>query len=110
ALQDLSAKKPSDAILRFQLGQAQLASGDFNSAYAQFAEAVKLRPGFVEARYKLAEVSLRQHRPTQALQQASEILALRHNDMHGGLLHAAAMLAAGNRDGASNELNALVRR
>ena len=108
--QDLSAKNASDATLHFQLGRAQLASGDFNSASAQFAEVVKLRPGFVEARYELAQISLRQHRPTQALEQASAILALRPADMRAGVLHAAAQLAAGNRDGATKESNALVRR
>lgn len=107
--QDLSAQNPSDAILHYQLGRAELLKKDLNSAHSQFAEAVRLRGGFIEARYRLAEISLTQHHASQALQQASDILAYRPNDFQARLLHAGAVMSLGNQDGARSELDALIR-
>jgi tetratricopeptide (TPR) repeat protein len=106
---NLSAQNPSDAILHYQLGRAELLKRDLNSARSQFAEAVRLRSGFIDARYRLAEISLTQHHASQALQQASDILSLRPNDLRGRILHAAALMSLGNRDGARSELDALIR-
>jgi tetratricopeptide (TPR) repeat protein len=107
--QNLSAQNPSDAILHYQLGRAELLKRDLNSARSQFAEAIRLRSGFIEARYRLAEISLAQHHPSQALQQASDILAYRPNDFQAQLLHAGAAMSLGNQAGARSELDALIR-
>ena len=57
-----------------QLGRAYRLKGDLEGARNQFLEALHQRHDLVAARYELAEISLLQHRPQEAVQQASEIL------------------------------------
>jgi len=107
--QTLSEAHPEDASLRFQIGQANLLKGDLETARKQFQEAVNRRKDFVQARYQLATISLYQHKASEALEQASQIVSLRPNDTRGRMLHAVAQVAMGNRTQARAELTGLIR-
>jgi tetratricopeptide (TPR) repeat protein len=107
--QILASQKPRDAMLLLQLGQAYRLKGDLNAARDQFLESIKKQKDLTAARYELAEVSLIQQRPADALQQANQILALRPNDRRARLLRTAAWIATGERSMARGELARLIK-
>ncbi|MBZ5595902.1 MAG: tetratricopeptide repeat protein [Acidobacteriia bacterium] len=105
----LSALHPEDPLLWFQMGRASRLKGDQETARKQFQEAVARRKDFVEARFQLAAINLSQHRNSEAMQQASEILSLRPNDPRARMLHAVALFSSGNKASARTELTQLSR-
>jgi len=104
----LSALHPEDASLWFQMGRANLLKGDQETARKQFQEAIARRKEFVEARFQLAAINLSQHRASEAVQQASEILSLRPNDPRARMLHAVALFSSGDKVSARTELTRLI--
>jgi len=107
--QALSSQNPSDATLRLQLGRAFRLKGDFESARAQYLEATRTGNETVRARYELAEVGLIQHRPQEAVQQASAILKIQPNDRRARLLYAAGLIGTGDGDAARATLTRLIK-
>ena len=91
--QALSAKQPNDPVLRFRVGRAYQAKGDLDAALLQFQEAVKRRKDFLAARYEIIDIDLNQGRPSEALQEANDILANRPNDPRARLLRARCLAA-----------------
>lgn len=108
-LQVLSSQNPGDAALRLQLGQAYRLKGDLNAARDQFVESIKMQRDLLAARYELAEVSLVQERPADALQQANKILELRPNDRRARLLRTASLIASGAGPAARGEITELIK-
>jgi tetratricopeptide (TPR) repeat protein len=108
-LRILVAQKPADAGLLLQLGQAYRLKGDLNAARDQFAESIKKQRDLTAARYQLAEVSLIQQRPADALEQANQILTLRPNDRRARLLRTAGWIATGDGTSARGELLQLIK-
>jgi tetratricopeptide (TPR) repeat protein len=107
--QALSDQHPEDASLWFAMGLANQLKGDLEMAQKQLQEAVNRRKDFVQARYELAAINLSQHRASEALQQAAEILALRPNDPRARMLRAVALIRTGNQTVARAELTQLTR-
>jgi len=64
----------------------------------------------VAARYELAEVSLMEQRPADALQQANKILALRPDDRRAKLLRTAGLISSGDAGVARAELAQLIKQ
>jgi tetratricopeptide (TPR) repeat protein len=107
--QILSDKHPNDAALRLQLGRAYRLKGDLPTAREQFQAALSKGADFVDARYELAEIDLKQARPEEALVQASEILKRRPRDPRGRLLDARALIDTGSFRQANAELTRLTQ-
>jgi len=107
--QILSSRNPSDAGLHLQLGKAYRLKGDWAAARNQFVESINKRKDLVAARYELAEVSLIEQRPTDALQQANKILELRPNDRRAKLLRTGGLIATGDGAAARVELAQLIK-
>jgi tetratricopeptide (TPR) repeat protein len=107
-LRILVAQK-ADAGLLLQLGQAYRLKGDWNAARDQFMESLRRRKDLTAARYQLAEVSLIQQRPADAIEQAEQILALRPNDRRARLLRTAGWISSGNGTPARGELSQLIK-
>ncbi len=84
-------------------GSALAAAGDPEAAVPHFLEAIRIRPGFVEARHALATTRFRQGRTDEAVEQWTEALRLVPGfaDARAGL--AAALLAEGKSDEAAVE-------
>jgi tetratricopeptide (TPR) repeat protein len=110
-LQDQLNQHPNDAnpALRFQIGRAYRLEGDLDSARAQFSEALRMRRDYPPARFELAEISLLQHRPEEALEQANTILAANPQDHSARLLYARALLASGDSVRAHTQLAQLAK-
>jgi len=108
--QALVSQKPGDATLLLQLGQAYRLQGDLNAARDQFVESTKRQQDLVAARYELAEVSLMEQRPADALQQANKILALRPDDRRAKLLRTAGLISSGDAGVARAELAQLIKQ
>lgn len=107
--QILSGRHPEDASLRLQLGRAYRLKGDLHAGEGEFLEAIKRQRDLVDARYELAEVSLLEQLPTEAVQQAKEILALRPNDRRARLLRTAGLIGTGDAAAARVELDQLIK-
>jgi tetratricopeptide (TPR) repeat protein len=95
--------------LRFQLGRAYRLKGDLEAARAQFSEAIRMRNGYLPARYELAEIGLLEKRPAAALEQANAILAANPNDRRARLIYARSLLASGDAVRAHTELTQLIK-
>jgi tetratricopeptide (TPR) repeat protein len=106
-LQALVKVHPEDASLWFRMGEGDLRKGDLDAARGHFQEAVAKRKDFVQARYRLAAISLSQHRASDALQQTSEILKTQPKDPRVRMLHALALIGTGNQAQARTELTQL---
>ncbi len=107
--QKLATENPADATLRMQLGRAYRLKGDLESARAQFLEVIHQSHDLLAARYELAEIRLMQHRPQEAVQQASEILSWQPNDRRARLLYGSGLLAIGDGDAARAVFTGLIK-
>jgi tetratricopeptide (TPR) repeat protein len=107
--QILTSQNPSDASLLFQLGQAYRLKGDLNGARVQFVESLTKQNDLVASRYELAEISLLQQRPADAVQQANRILGFRPNDRKARLFRTGGLIAQGAAAEARGELAQLIK-
>ncbi|HUO29450.1 MAG TPA: tetratricopeptide repeat protein [Bryobacteraceae bacterium] len=108
-LKALSVRNPEDPSVWFELGRAYAQKGNRDEARAQFLKAMQMRGDFLEPRYELAQLALSERRPNDALNQASQILAIQPGDLRGQLLHATAEAASGNTADAHKELTQLIK-
>jgi tetratricopeptide (TPR) repeat protein len=106
--QTLSSQNPGDTALRMQLGRAFRLKGDLESARNQFLAVIHQRRDFVAARYELAEIGLIQHRPQEAVQQASEILSTQPNDRRARLLYGSGLIGTGDAEAARAVVTRLI--
>ncbi len=107
--QTLVAQNRGDAGLLLDLGRAYRLQGDLSAARAQFQEAINLRKDLIAARYELAEVSLLEKHPAEAIQQANKILELREKNRRAELLRTAGWIATGKGEAARAELSQLAK-
>jgi tetratricopeptide (TPR) repeat protein len=107
--QALSSQNPGDASLQLQLGRAYQLKGDLESARIQYLRVTRQRSDLLQARYELADIALNQHRPQEAVQQASEILRTQPNDHRARLLYASALIGTGDGDAARAVLTRLIK-
>jgi len=107
--QALLRDQPGDASLRLQLGRAYRLKGDLHAARDQFQEAINGHRDLFVARYELAEISLIQQRPTEALSQANEILKLLPNDRRAKLLRTSGLIGTGDGVTARADLARLIK-
>jgi len=107
--QILTSQNPSDASLLLQLGQAYRLKGDLNRARVQYVESLTKQDDLVAARYELAEISLLQQRPADAVQQTNRILGLRPNDRRARLIRTRGLIAQGAGAEARGELAQLIK-
>jgi tetratricopeptide (TPR) repeat protein len=108
-LKALASQNPGDPSLQIELGRAYRLKGDLESAHSQFLEAIHQRRDLLAARYELADISLAQHRPQEAVQQADEILSAQPNDRRARLLYARALMATGDAETARGVLTRLIK-
>jgi tetratricopeptide (TPR) repeat protein len=107
--QALLTQNPKDASVRMQLGRAYRLKGDWESARNQFLEAIHQRHDLVAARYELAEINLVQHRPQEAVLQASEILNTQPDDRRARLLYSSGLIGTGDAETARGVLTRLIQ-
>ncbi len=107
--QALASQNSSDPALRMQLGRAYRLKGDLERARTQYLEAIHQRPDLLAAHYELADVSLLQHRPQEAVEQASEILTTQPNDRRARLLYGRGLIGTGDADGARAVFTRLIK-
>jgi tetratricopeptide (TPR) repeat protein len=107
--QALLSQNPTDASVRLQLGRADRLKGDLEGARTQFLEVVRQRSDLLPARYQLADIALFQHRPQEAVQQASEILRTQPNDRRARLLYASGLVGSGDAETARAVLTRLIK-
>jgi tetratricopeptide (TPR) repeat protein len=107
--QALSSQNPGDATLRLQLGRAYRLKEDLESARTQYLQVTRQRGDLLPAHYELAEIGLLQHRPQEAVQQASEILRTQPNDRRARLLYASGLIGTGDGDAARSVLTGLIK-
>jgi tetratricopeptide (TPR) repeat protein len=73
------AEERENADIWCLLGVARLAMGDIEGADQAYREALRLRPGFIEARINLGNVLVQQGKPAEAEVCYREVLRLRPN-------------------------------
>jgi tetratricopeptide (TPR) repeat protein len=92
----LVSDNPGDASLLLQLGRAYRLQGDLNSARDQFVESTRRQKDLLPAWYELAEISLIQQRPADAVQQADKVLGFRPDDRRARLLRTGGLIGSGD--------------
>ena len=107
--QTLASQNPNDSSLRLQLGRAFRLKGDLENARSRFLEAIQQQHNLLAARYELAEIGLMQHRPQDAVQQASEILSTQPDDRRARLLYGSALMGTGDPEAARAVVTRLVK-
>jgi len=105
----LVSQNSSDPALRMQLGRAYRLKGDLENARTQYLEVIHQHPDLLAARYELAEASLLQQRPQEAVQQAGEILNTQPNDRRARLLYGRGLSGTGDADGARAVFTRLIK-
>lgn len=104
-LQAVVSRTPANAVLRFNLGRAQLALGQVDQARTQFEEAAKLQKDYILPRLALAQLHyLYRGDWGQSLQYANEVLQLDPRNLTARLVRSSALAAVGNRDQARADL------
>jgi tetratricopeptide (TPR) repeat protein len=106
-LQPVLAKNPDNAPLHFTMGRVLRAKGDLDGARGEFQQAIEKRPGYVEPRLALAELSQERGDYRSALRYSTEILAFNPRLPGIQLLRAVSLLNTGKLDEGRKELAAL---
>ena len=91
-LESLIPRMPENPVLRFDLGRAHLVQGDTDEAIANFQEAARLRPNYVQPRIALGNLFLSMGQPAAVAELASEIIEVDGVNFEGWLLRAASLL------------------
>jgi tetratricopeptide (TPR) repeat protein len=107
AFQDLSKRNPSDATMHLHLGRAYRKKGDLESAGKEYQQAVRIQPGYVEARYEIGLIDTIRGQSRDALRQANEILAIRPDYRPAMLLRTESLIRTGDLKTARMELSRL---
>lgn len=96
-LQALVARDPKNAVVHFNLGRAyqQQNPPQLDAARLQFAEAVKLRPNFLNARLSLGRLLAAKGDYGKALSECDEMLKLSPNNLAARLLKSQVLLLTG---------------
>jgi tetratricopeptide (TPR) repeat protein len=98
SLKDLEAavaNKPDDALARFTLARAYLATGEAEKGRLQLEHALEARPDFLPARLALVQLAMRRGDVRTALSYAQELRRLNPDSSVGMLLEATSYLRMG---------------
>jgi len=106
-LQSLAQEKPTDAIVRVNLGKARILSGDLRGALAEFDEAQQIDPELSQARMLAADTSLRMENYQQALQDVDLILQVAPENPVARLIKIKSLAGLGRTGQAAAEANQL---
>lgn len=109
-LQSVVSRMPTNPVLRFNLGRAQLAKGNTQQARIQFEEAVKLRPDYVLPRLALAQILQNGGEFGKVVQMSDEILQYDPNNIQAKLLRTRALIGMGEMKQARQELMAAMQQ
>ncbi len=108
-LQAVAKDRPDDAVMHFNLGRAELAKGDAAAARTEFQEAIRRRVNYLPPRFALANISMNQQKPADALRYANDILVYDPSNSEAKLLRTAALAGMGNYDDARLGLTQFLR-
>ncbi len=108
-LQGLVSKRPDDAMLQFQLGEAYKAKGDATAARTELQKAARNGKNFTAPRLALAQMDLQQGQFDEAKRYLEEILEREPKNRRALLLHAAVLVRMQKMSEARAELNAMLR-
>lgn len=72
----LVKNNPDNAVWRYNLGRALVASGDSTAARTSFEDAIKKRQDFLQPRMALVDLNLNARNYTEALRYADEMIAI----------------------------------
>ena len=89
-LQGVLKNNPDNGIAHYQLGLAFDQLGNLNRAESEWHDAVRLRPGIVEAHRALAGIAIHKRDPQALAQEADQIIAAQPGSPDGYLLRAVA--------------------
>jgi len=109
-LQTAVGQQPSNPVLRYNLGRAQLVKGQIEQARVQFQEALKQRPEYAPARLALAQIYLSRAEYGNAVQEADAALRYDAGNLNARLIRGNAFAAMGNSNQAREELNQTIQK
>jgi tetratricopeptide (TPR) repeat protein len=108
-LQALMTRRPSDPVIRFNLGRAYLMRGNSQQAAIQFEEAIKIKPDYVQPQLSLAEILAGKREFGRVIQITDEVLQTEPANRQAQLLRTRALLGIGEFKTARNELNGMLK-
>lgn len=108
-LQQLIAKEPGNAVIRYNLGRAYHARGELDAARTQYAEAVKASRYMTAAHLGLGLVALAKGEHGKAVSEADEILSYDPANLAARILRVNGLLAGGNTNQARIDINAYLK-
>lgn len=108
-LETLAKEKPTDATVRFNLGKANLQSGNAREALVRFREAIQLEPDLAEAKLFAADASIRTGDYQQAMQYADQVLQRAPNNPVAQMMRVKSMAAMGRMSQALAETSQLAK-
>ena len=91
-LQAAVTRAPENPVLRYNLGRAHAARGEFEQARQQFQEAIKLKPDYVLARLGMAKLQVARQEYDAALKTAESVLAIDKGNIGARLIESAALM------------------
>ncbi len=91
-LQAVVARAPDNPVVRFNLGQAYSARGDYELARQSFRKAIELRPDYLAARLGVAQLEIARGEFDAALKDAHDVLAIDRNNLNARLIESAALV------------------
>lgn len=104
------AKRPQDATLLFQVGNALARKGDQDGAHREWSAAALQNRAYLPPRYALVQMNLAQGKAQEALTISEEIIATAPGDPQAQLLHATCLTANRQFQQARTELTRLGSR
>ena len=107
-LQSLVAKRPDNAILEFQLGEAYQAKGDANAARAELQKSARTGQGYAPPRLALAQMDLQQGKFDESKRYLDEVIEREPKNRQARLLHAGVLVRTQQISEARSELNAIL--
>lgn len=108
-LQQLIAKEPGNAVIRYNLGRAYQARGELDAARTQYAEAVKASRYLTAAHLGLGLVALAKGEHGKAVAAADEILSYDPGNLAARVLRVNGLLAGGNTNQARIDIDAYIK-
>ncbi|MCS7043941.1 MAG: tetratricopeptide repeat protein [Bryobacteraceae bacterium] len=108
-LQQLIAKEPGNAVIRYNLGRAYQARGELDAARTQYAEAVKISRYLTAAHLGLGLVALAKGDHGKAVSEADEILSYDPTSLSARVLRINGLLAGGNTNQARIDINTYLK-
>ena len=108
-LQTALKQRPEDAELHYNLGRAYAVKGNLKEARAELQKAIRQRVSYLPPRLALADISLKEGVPAEALRFADQVLLRSPGHQVARLQRAVALMGLGKFDNARSELSRLVK-